>query len=28
LSQKELDYQDDEYQVLITVRAVKPEVAE
>ncbi|MBD2519714.1 glycosyltransferase [Nostoc sp. FACHB-973] len=27
LRQKELDYQDDEYQVLITVRAVKPEVA-
>ncbi|MEA5567040.1 glycosyltransferase [Anabaena sp. UHCC 0399] len=27
LRQKELDYQDDEYQVLITVRTVKPEVA-
>lgn len=27
LRQEELDYQDDEYQVLITIRAVKPEVA-
>ncbi len=27
LSQEELDSQDDEYQVLITLRAVKPEVA-
>lgn len=26
LSQKELDYQDDEYQVLITIRAVKPDI--
>lgn len=27
LSQEELNYQDDEYQVLITIRAVKPEVS-
>jgi SAM-dependent methyltransferase len=27
LTQEELNYQDDEYQVLITARAVKPEVA-